>query len=392
MTSISAPANATCPTGHSVADYGSLKWRKSLKRSIAAQAQLTVVCNLVTWAPIYKDMLNNISLDCLSNQLQQLPIDRRNRDFLSGFCVICEDVVNCIQAQLTEGDKSAFGSSQVILGITPTLLAVIAPTLGELSMLSSSRPLLSLLVSLGAPASFCSRTLAYDDPLDSLVPTRTVFTRSPFKKGGPSPRTIRAALSMFEYLITMVAVGNVIHASWTLGQETILSWNCLLNFLPFVWTTLSFIPPMIASLSWHFSATMKTVRSEGSQSRGLYGVSSFRRWITSEFRLSAVSPKRGFLKHREEAEGRLVVFANIFAQIGSLILVLFGTWTLSALLLIGARDALYYILRFYVSAMVCRIVIMFELSGMSAVENEGEEKLIEPEPVRRVGVHFRGKT
>ena len=336
-------------------------------------------------------MLSDISLDCLSNKLQALPISRRNRDYLSGFCVLCEDVVDCIQQQLSEGDKSNFSSSQVILGVTPTLLAVIAPTLGELSMLSSSRPLLSLLISLGAPASFCSRTMAYDDPLDSLVPTRTIFTRSPFERGGPSNRAMRAALSLFEYLIVMVAVGNVIHASWTLGLQTIVSWRCEWNSLPFLWTTLSFIPPMIASLSWHFSGTMKAVRRADSQSRASYGGSAIGRWIGREFRLSAANPKRHFLKNRVEAEHRFVVFVNIFAQLGSLFLVLFGTWTLSALLLIGAKDSLGYILRFYASAMFCRVVLMFELSGMSAVENESESKLIEHEPVRHVGIHLQGK-
>ena len=333
---------------------------------------LTCFCAPVTWAPIYQNMLVNISLYCLQGPLQHLPLSRYTLDNASGYCPLCDDVVSCIQGQLSPVTQAAFSSSQVFLGVTPTLLSLVAPTIGELNMLSSNRPLLSFLISLGAPSTFCFRMLTYDDPLQSLVPVRTIFTRTPFGRRSPNSRAVRIALSLCEYLFTGAAVGNVIHASWTLGPQTILSWKCQWTFLPFVWTTLSFTVHIIASQAWLFSHTMRAVRATERRS-GSWGVAgTLRSMIEDELTLSATREKRAFLKHRGRAESRVIVFSNILAQAAGLILILFGTFVLSGLMLIGARDALYFILRFLASGAVSRIILMFEISGMAAVENEYE--------------------
>ena len=242
-------------------------------------------------------------------------------------------------------------------------------------MLAANRPFLSTLISLGAPSAFCFRPLAYDDPLDYLAPSRTVFSRQPLRPGASGRAYMLGSLiSLAEYILIGAASGNVVHASWLLGQQTILSWGCESSYRPFIWTMLSFAMQLISSQSWHFSNAMRAVRANEKKERaargGDGGGGALGRAIAAEVTPNAARRKRGFFEHRAVSESRWIVFANIFAQLSSLVLALYGTVTLSSLLLIGVRDSFYFTLRFFFSALACRCVLMFELSGMSAVEND----------------------
>ena len=92
----------------------------------------------------------------------------------------------------------------------------------------------------------------------------------------------------------------------------------------------------------------------------------------------------GFLRHRGRVEAKGIVFANVFSQFTGLMMVIFGTFALSSLMLIGARDALYFVLRFMLSALVYRLLFIFELAGMMVVENEGEAEREGEREVRMV--------
>ena len=286
-------------------------------------------------------------------------------------CPWCNNVLNCIQDQLEGSVQSAFQSSQVILGLTPTLLSSIAPTVGEICMLSSNRPFLSILLSVGGPAVFCFRAMTYDDPLASLLPSRTFLTRTPMRRKGLGAKITRNVISLLEYMVALGAITNVVEASWMLGIQTIVSWKCEISFLPLTWTSLAMVVHLIASGSWLCSNTMRSMRVGHNQGETAH---RFWQWTRSEFTLCAARERGGFLDGREQPASRLVVFANIFAQAGSFASVIYGTILLSSLLFIGVLDSFKYVIRYLLSALACRIVLMFELSGMIAVENEQDDK------------------
>ena len=309
--------------------------------------------------------------------LQQLPLPDFGGDGLLGgdgnMCPDCNSVVSCIQTQFEPADMSIFSSSQVILGLTPTLLSMMAPSVGEICMLSSNRPFLGALLSLGGPSIFCFRVLTYDDPLANLTPSNTFFSRTPMRRQGLRPRILRNIVSGCEYVLTSGAIGNVMYTSWILGHETILSWRCEISYYPFVWTSMAMAVHLVASGSWLCSRTMQRTRAaEKKKNRHPKEslVLKIKRWIRNEFTLCGAQDKRDFLDNRGVMEPRSIVFANLFAQATSFVLVIFGSFTLSSLLLIGTTDAFLFVLRYLLSALACRSVLMFELSGMAAVENE----------------------
>lgn len=87
-------------------------------------------------------------------------------------------VYDCISSGLPPNEVSNFESADVLLGLTPTLLLGFAQSIGDLSLLSTRRPVLALLVSLGAPAVNVPRLFAYTNPLQSLIGAPTVLAES----------------------------------------------------------------------------------------------------------------------------------------------------------------------------------------------------------------------
>ena len=219
-----------------------------------------------------------------------------------------------VQASLGEENKAEFASAQVFLGLTPTLLSSIAPTIGEICILSSNRPLLNFLLSLGCPSVLCFRSLTYDDPVANLRPQRTLFIRTVMRAEGVSATVSRRILSAFEYLLVLAAAANTLHASWTLGLQTVVSWKCQVSFLPFIWSILTIIVHLIASASWRHSEVIRSLQAVETLSfkRGTFA--TLWQWIVDEGTPCGYREQRGFLRSRKTLESRWIILANFFAQ------------------------------------------------------------------------------
>ena len=173
-----------------------------------------------------------------------------------------------------------------------------------------------------------------------------------------------------QYVLAFASAFNVVHAAVELGRETLLSWRPYSSFFPFLWMALASTVQFISTVAWLFSDTMRGVHARERERTGGTVGSAVRGWIVGELTPNVARRRRGFAEYEGRPESRLIIFANIFAQLASLFIVLFGTFVFSSLTLIGVRDAFYYTLRFFFSAFACRAIVMFEMSGMVAVEKE----------------------
>ncbi|KAK5636377.1 hypothetical protein RRF57_012089 [Xylaria bambusicola] len=87
-------------------------------------------------------------------------------DWLGGVgktSVLIQPVVKFLLENVSEYIKAAASSAQVILGVTPPILATLGASTDELAMLSvvGRRPLLSLLISFGSPSVYMERLLTF---------------------------------------------------------------------------------------------------------------------------------------------------------------------------------------------------------------------------------------
>ena len=64
---------------------------------------------------------------------------------------LCRAHENCILEHVSEVIKASMATSGVVLGVLPTLLAVLSPSITEIALIAVQRPLLAGLLSLGSP-------------------------------------------------------------------------------------------------------------------------------------------------------------------------------------------------------------------------------------------------
>lgn len=155
-------------------------------------------------------------------------------------------MATCILQNLGDFDKADMQSATIILGLMPTILSYIGPAVGEMSLISSHRPVLAVLLILGAPAIFATRPFDFNDPRDSLkkdIGNFVLHKQSPFRA---------TLMAIAQYLLLSLAVTNCLLNSVQLGTSTILSWKCSWSYLQLGWNFMPLAPHLCAALSSHF--------------------------------------------------------------------------------------------------------------------------------------------
>ncbi|KAE9369141.1 hypothetical protein N431DRAFT_493029 [Stipitochalara longipes BDJ] len=231
----------------------------------------------------------------------------------------CHLVVDCILSNSRESTKANMASADVVLGLLPTILALLGSTTPELSLLSSRRPLLAFLLSIGAPA---------------VSPVRA-------------------------------AVTNVWTLSWQLGQKTLVGISCGFTWLQMFWVGLAAVVHLLGTLAF---ATCSKTTYLGDETNGASFFQRTRAWV-KRWPRNEFTPCATHTNH-------------IFSYRKGNYWFLLVSWTavLSSLTFIGQTDVLPVVGRFFASVIVCRMIVAYELRGMKVavriVEEEGEFGLI----------------
>lgn len=133
---------------------------------------------------------------------------------------------------------------------------LIGPSIAEVAALSTRRPLLAVLVTLGCPTTHVARVFAGLDvrsPLDkqrSMIGTKW----AEFVTGAQEvtnaetegilrgmSRLVRPVWATGAHLLVLAAIANGVHASVYTELRTISGWRCGALFMPFVWFTMGVV-------------------------------------------------------------------------------------------------------------------------------------------------------
>ena len=183
-------------------------------------------------------------------------------------------------ANLPAAYLANYQAAAVIMGLTPTILASMGPSVAETSLLSAHRPLLSFLISLGAPAVYPTRVFEFTDPYSVLRHKEHVLRL-------PLLGTRSAIIcSVLEYVFALAAAASIISTSAQLGAKTILVWACTNQAMPLIWTFLSAAIHIGAALGYKIALNSSDRRrNHGYQSTKPGGSeSSARKGTTSDIR------------------------------------------------------------------------------------------------------------
>ncbi|KAI0455353.1 hypothetical protein F5B21DRAFT_472040 [Xylaria acuta] len=301
-------------------------------------------------------------------------------DFQSGAdqpSSITAPVITCIFNYTSDYIKSAMSSAQVLLGLTPTIVALLGPSPMELSLLTviARRPGLAILLALACPSVYLSRAFDSTSPLEILKerPGRLQQWRP---KGWQ-----RSALVVFQYMIALGTLANIAVLYYQLGVRTICMFWPNGTVAPLVWGML--VLPIHIAATIVFRLQARRVYSDETSLHALQG-NSFEQWMKDskkrvlELRKTELVPsatqKNVFVIVFSET--RLLICLNWLLTPGIIIHIIFGTLVLSSLTFIGPRDALEVIGRFMISVLVCRAILMYEIAGVRDRYNSPDGGLV----------------
>ncbi|KAF2489027.1 hypothetical protein BU16DRAFT_532053 [Lophium mytilinum] len=300
---------------------------------------------------------------------------------------ICQAHERCMLDKMSSDGLANFNSAGVVLGLMPTLLSTIGLSVAETSLLSSYRPLLSFLLSLGAPAVWPTRLLEYSDPTHVLCGGSSVSeggsSRGSMLAFRISPRWAGIAhpLSAAQYLLAAGAAANVMSTSVELGRKTILSWDCTVTFGPLLWGTLACVVHVVSAVSFGFArrSTVKprtggnlAVASSGKKPMGRVAklARHLRNLVGKEITLCAEQEVDEY-----DANARvplLAVLGNVLAGCVGFVHLVLGVIVFSSLQFETVREVLSFVLwQYVVSSVVCRLILVFEIGGLRR-EKKGE--------------------
>ena len=295
----------------------------------------------------------------------------------------CYSLEGCLLDAVPADWPSNYNSANIILGLTPTLLASIGPSFAEISLLSAHRPLLSFLISMGATAIWPNRIFEYIHPPEILRQRRKCSIRASKLCHWPA-----AMMSLGQYIIAIGAMTNVMTTSIELGRKSILTFGCTTTFAPLLWSTLPSAIHLISVLSYFIARKVAQQRqgrateqsseagnsetqviSEHTQAETSHKVQGrFHKVLlawSSEITICANHPK--FHGFQDETVPRISILLAVAAGLMNFCHVTFGIIIFSSLQLVSVEDAFKKVLwRYIVSSTACRLLLIVEMSGLRA--------------------------
>jgi len=255
-------------------------------------------------------------------------------------------VVQCILSNTSEFMKANMASAAVLLGIMPFALSVLGSSSEESALLYviGRRPILTTLLLAGAPVVVALRPFEYKDPVGILRAREGRFYS--FNLG---PSWVILAL---EYLVALASVANVVHVTYGLGVGVTTMILPDSSYLPGVWAGSGIVVHIIGALCLKSRLRLLTPKNESI--------------VRSELTLSA--DKNITVETVPETKRFLAL--SWLTSTSTTFHVIFGTLAFSSMQFISVRDAFGVIGRYTASVTICRVVLMYELSGLrSGVES-----------------------
>ncbi|ERF72884.1 hypothetical protein EPUS_08692 [Endocarpon pusillum Z07020] len=246
----------------------------------------------------------------------------------------------------------------VLLGLTPSILAALGPSVEETSSLFiiARRPLLGMCLAAGTPSLYPFRTVDYKKAVENLQ------VRNPHARLRRFTPLSQYLVMIFEFILAIGAVANNATNSRQLGLQTICVFAPQLWYLPILWAFLGIIAHMYCS--WVLWAHINCERP----------YKTFINWLSIQFTpVAELKPLR--VEPCEETLFSVVV--SWFVSFNIVCHLIFGTLAFSSLIFITVRDAVTVISRYLISLLVCRAILGYELGVLRAKYREERWR---PEP------------
>ena len=300
---------------------------------------------------------------------------------------LCYNHMNCLLDAVGPAAQSAFGSSLVLLGLTPAILAGVGLTVAEIAYIAVHRPGLSFLLSMGSPVVFSNRVMTYSDPEHAWQNTGS----SRLVLNGMNPR-FGVAISVLQYILAIGSVANIFTLVIEISARSILTFDCVDFYKLIVWAVIPIFIHIIGTVPYlmgserlgslyaspwlrsdqitHIQDAQLEYRKGNASNLNESSLQipfarflwKMKRYVIKEMTICACRPPVSLSSNTKVP--LWCVFLNITASLPGLIHLIFGTLVLSFVYFIRIELAIYCITRFILSAVVCRLILVVEFAGV----------------------------
>ncbi|KAL2691353.1 hypothetical protein Neosp_001737 [[Neocosmospora] mangrovei] len=315
------------------------------------------------------------------------------------YTALTQPVVECILKHTSEFLKGSMTGAQILLGVMPTIVALLGPSHDEIAMLSNvgRRPLLAAGIALASPSAYFSRAFEYSDPTKILY-----HEKGRLEQWRPENVFPQLLISFFEYVVVAAACWNVVTNTLQVSLWTINSISSDTDFMPNLWLGFGLCIHIFSGVvfrlrlrGWRLKErndgvdakgmSVHTVSVHGQGEKGVGDqpsilksarrlANSFLTWIKdtgpraadiltlTEFVPCAAD---GYVVHiRTFKETKTFLLLAWWQAIFTILHVVFGTLVFAGMLFVGLQDALSIVGRYIIPVVVCRVILMYELAGV----------------------------
>ena len=156
-------------------------------------------------------------------------------------------MIKCLLDNAGSYIQYQLSSSQVLLGITPTIIAVLGTSTEEVCFVAliGRRRLLGLLLAAASPSIYTERAFKYQNP-DEILKERLIAQQVNSTKVNR-----RWFFVLLEYVLVLAAITNVGTLNWQLGVRSVNTVNPNTVYMPMIWSVLGVITHVMGAVVFH---------------------------------------------------------------------------------------------------------------------------------------------
>ncbi|KAM6534095.1 hypothetical protein FALCPG4_007033 [Fusarium falciforme] len=391
-----------------------LVWATNVGFTVAA----TSTKQFKHWYPQYGRVFENIIKTNCTTEYDKYIIGYKNHseiDWMAGggiYTALTQPVVDCLLKNTSEFLKGNMTGAQILLGVMPTIIALLGPSHDEIAMLSNvgRRPLLAAGMALASPSAYFSRAFEYHEPDE-------ILSKGKERRTQWRPQNVYSILlvSFLEYALVTAACYNVVMNTLQVSRQTITSFSSDTDFMPNLWLVLGLFIHVFSGIIFRLRLRGWRIKepAEGKNTRLCCFLSvpiplwddvkkskkeyeammeeakktvpglkeSFHRVIESLItwikgtgpRLVVILTTTEFLPCATKGyrvdiymftETKTFLFLAWALSTFTILHVVFGTLVFAGILFVGMKDALSIVGRYIAAVVICRVILMYELAGI----------------------------
>lgn len=293
-------------------------------------------------------------------------------------------VIECLLSQFPQFRQLEMNISSVILGLTPTLLQVVGVNTVQMSLLHVHRPVLAFILSAGSPARMPLRSELHVPTIKETFPV--VRHQQQQQQPGSNSRSLTRwelaqslVIDVVTFFFALGAAANSWYLAYQLGFWSICMLAVGIAWVPMVWHALAALIHLVGLASFHLTLSVQRDRSTHKPVKITSATrqpSGKRRLVTVILQcmgrlLQSLQLRRPVcLVERDNSlrswRSSVLQFLNWLLYVGIAVYTVFGSALLASLIFISVADAVTILSRYMASAVVCRMILVFELSRMQA--------------------------